>query len=89
MPGILIWPAAAWETAAGICLVLGIYPRLIALGLAGWCLLTASIFHRAWGDPVQFMHFFKNVTMAGAFFMLATMGMTGWSVMRPRIVSND
>lgn len=73
VPGLLVWPAALWELTAGACLVLGVLPRLVPFGLAGWCVLTAVIFHTAW-DPVQQMHFFKNMTMAGAFLLLASGG---------------
>lgn len=71
VPGILVWPAALWEMTAGVCLLLGLLPRLVTLGLVGWCLLTAAIFHRNWADGMQQMHFFKNITMAGAFAILA------------------
>ena len=39
--------------------------------LAGWCLLTALIFHRQFSDLDQLMNFFKNLTMAGGFLWLA------------------
>jgi len=38
---------------------------------AGWCLLTALIFHRQFSDLDQLMNFFKNLTMAGGFLWLA------------------
>ncbi|MDQ3560410.1 MAG: hypothetical protein M3453_14740 [Pseudomonadota bacterium] len=33
--------------------------------LAGFCILTAIVFHRAFGDPDQVIHFLKNVMIAG------------------------
>jgi putative oxidoreductase len=80
VPGALIWPAAAYEIIAGVFLLIGLGIRPLALLLAGWCLLTAAIFHMAWADQVQQMMFLKNMTMAGGFLMLAKTGSWGMSV---------
>jgi putative oxidoreductase len=79
VPGILIWPAAAWEIGGGILLLTGLLIRPLSILLAGWCLLTASIFHTAFGDPNQMVHFLKNMTMAGGFLILARAGAPGLS----------
>ena len=71
VPGMLVWPAACFEYAAGLCLFLGYWARPVAVLLAGWCLLTALIFHRQFSDLDQLMNFFKNLTMAGGFLWLA------------------
>jgi len=71
VPGMLVWPAACFEYAAGLCLFLGYRARPVAVLLAGWCLLTALIFHRQFSDLDQLMNFFKNLTMAGGFLWLA------------------
>lgn len=80
VPGILIWPAAAWEIGAGILLLIGLGTRALAVALAGWCLLTAFIFHTAFADLDQLMNFFKNVTMAGGFLLIAKTGASGQSL---------
>jgi putative oxidoreductase len=80
VPEILVWPAAIWEYAAGICFVIGYRIRPLAVLLAGWCLLTAVIFHTQFSDANQLMNFFKNVTMAGGFLLLAKGGSAGASV---------
>jgi putative oxidoreductase len=69
--GMLVWPAACFEYAADLCLFLGYRTRPVAALLAGWCLLTALIFHRQFSDLDQLMNFFKNLTMAGGFLWLA------------------
>jgi putative oxidoreductase len=69
--GTLVWPAACFEYAAGLCLLLGYWARPVAALLAGWCLLTALIFHRQFSDLDQLMNFFKNLTMAGGFLWVA------------------
>jgi putative oxidoreductase len=80
VPGVLIWPAAAWEIIAGIFLLIGLGIRPLALLLAGWCLLTATIFHVGWADQIQQLMFLKNMTMAGGFLMLAKTGSWAMSV---------
>jgi uncharacterized membrane protein YphA (DoxX/SURF4 family) len=63
--GVLVWPAAAWEIGGGVLLLIGLWARPLALLLAGWCLLTAIIFHTAFADQIMMMMFLKNMTMAG------------------------
>ena len=71
VPGKLVWPAACFEYAAGLCLFLGYRARPVAVLLAEWCLMTALIFHRQFFDLDALMNFFKNLTMAGGFLWLA------------------
>ena len=78
VPESLVWPAAAWEYGAGVLLMVGLYARPLSILLAGWCVLTAVIFHTRFSDLDQLMNFFKNMTIAGGFLMIA---MTGpWSI---------
>lgn len=80
VPGVLVWPAAAWEIGGGILLLIGLWTRPLALLLAGWCLLTALIFHTVFSDPMQMVNFLKNMAMAGGFLLLARTGAPGLSV---------
>src|SRR5215475_5204401 len=61
VPGILMWPAAAWEYIVGALLLVGLYLRQGSVLLAGWCVLTAVIFHTKFSDLDQLMNFFKNM----------------------------
>jgi hypothetical protein len=47
------------------------HTRWLAMVLAGWCLLTASIFHTELTDQEQRINFLKNLAMAGGFLVLA------------------
>ena len=78
VPEILVWPAAAWEYTAGMLLLVGFCIRPVAMLLAGWCVLTAVIFHTEWSNLDQLRNFLKNMTMAAGFLMLAKNG--SWSV---------
>lgn len=80
VPEMLVWPAAAWEYAAGVLLLVGFYIRPISLLLAGWCVITALIFHTKFSDLDQLMNFFKNMTMAGGFLVFAMNGSRGGSI---------
>lgn len=80
VPEILVWPAAAWEYAAGVLLLLGFHIRPVSVLLAGWCFLTAAIFHTQFSDLDQLMNFFKNMTMAGGFLIIAKSGLSGGSI---------
>ena len=80
VPAILVWPAAAWEFAAGALLFVGFYIRPVSVLLAGWCVLTALIFHTKFSDLDQLMNFFKNMTVAGSFLILAKHGSQGGSI---------
>jgi putative oxidoreductase len=80
--GVLIWPAAALEIGGGLMLVLGLWARPLALVMAAWCLLTASIFHTKFSDPTQMVMFLKNLTMAGGFLVLAKSGTVYFSIDR-------
>jgi putative oxidoreductase len=77
VPAILVWPAAAWEYAAGALLVVGFLVRPVSVLLAGWCVLTAVIFHTKFSDLDQLMNFFKNMTMAAGFVIFAAHGSAG------------
>ena len=81
VPGVLSWPAAAWELSAGLLLAIGLWIRPVSILLAGWCLLTAVIFHTAFSDQNQLVNFFKNMTMAGGFLLIARV--------QPNILSVD
>ena len=65
---------------AGALLLVGFHLRPVSVLLAGWCVLTALIFHTRFSDLDQLMNFFKNMTMAGGFLFIAKQGSWGGSV---------
>jgi putative oxidoreductase len=65
------------ELGGGLLVLFGLKTRWAAIGLSGYCWLTALFFHLA---ADQAIHFDKNIAMAGGFLMLAIYGAGAWSV---------
>ena len=80
LPAILAGPAAAFELAGGLAILLGWQTRLVALLLAGFCLVTAALFHNNFADQVQMIMFLKNLGLAGGFLTLYAHGGGGMSL---------
>jgi uncharacterized membrane protein YphA (DoxX/SURF4 family) len=74
LPGILFWPAVIFEIVGGLAILVGYQSRFAALALAGYCLLTALLFHSNLSDQIQLVMLLKNVAMAGGFLYLASLG---------------
>jgi len=66
--------AALIEVGGGLALILGYRVRVTATLLALFALATATIFHSAFADQNQMIHFFKNVAMAGGLLQVAAFG---------------
>ena len=64
LPEWLIWPALAFNLAAGALLLLGLWTRPLALLLAAYCAAT-SLFHLIPSDGWQMSIFVKNWAIAG------------------------
>ncbi len=79
MPAGLALPAAVFEIAGGIAIALGIFTRFFALLLAGFCLITAVLFHNNFADKLQAANFLKNVALAGGFLILFAQRHMMWS----------
>ncbi len=69
-----------WKSAADSPLLLGWQTRLSAFLLAGFCLVSALIFHADFGDPMQSILFMKNLAIAGGLLTLLANGAGAWSV---------
>jgi putative oxidoreductase len=74
VPGVLLPAVIATEVLGALAIILGWKTRVVAFLLAGFCLLTALIFHRNFADQMQMINFLKNVSMAGGFLVLAVHG---------------
>ena len=65
------------ELSGGLALLLGFQARLAALGLAGFSLITAFLFHGGAEDAINFM---KNMAMTGGLLFLMLHGAGKFSV---------
>ncbi len=80
VPSALALPAAAFELLAGLAILIGWQTRTVALILAGFCMVTAALFHRNFADQVQMVMFLKNLAMAGGFLTLFAHGAGAFSL---------
>lgn len=87
MPTVLAYLAGFFELAAGLAVLVGFQTRLASYLLAAFCLVTAFVFH---GSAINVPDFpeaanglltvfnqimmMKNITIAGAFLVLAAFG---------------
>ena len=74
LPQLAFAGAATIELLGGLALVLGYRTRLVALALAIFSILAALSFHSALADQNQFIHFFKNIAMAGGLLQVVAFG---------------
>lgn len=74
VPSALLPAVIATEILGSLAIVLGWKTRVVAFLLAGFSLLTAFIFHNNLADQTQMIMFFKNLSIAGGFLLLAANG---------------
>ncbi len=87
MPTLAYAAALFVELALPLALVLGVQVRVSAAALAPFSLVTAFGFHFEPGDRNQFIHFFKNMAIAGGLMQLVAsgggrLGVYGWLASR-------
>ena len=62
------------EVLGGLAIIIGWQTRIASFLLAGFCLLSALLFHNNLGDPNEMIQFMKNVALAGGFLFLTAHG---------------
>jgi putative oxidoreductase len=68
------------EVGGGILLILGFQTRIVALVLAIFTIAAALGFHNNLGDQGQFIHFFKNISIAGGLLQVVAFGAGACSI---------
>lgn len=74
LPQVGLAIAVIVELGGGLALVAGFRTRFVAAILALFSLATALAFHNHLADQNQFIHFFKNVAMAGGLLQVVAFG---------------
>ncbi|WP_425456237.1 DoxX family protein [Alteraurantiacibacter aquimixticola] len=74
LPELALVGAIVVEVIGGLALVLGYRTKAVAGVLALFSLATAIAFHADLADQNQFIHFFKNVAMAGGLAQVVAAG---------------
>lgn len=77
LPDWLVWPVAAFNLLAGVCLIAGFRLRELALVLAAYCLFTSWFHWELREDPWQVTIMVKNWAIAGGLLILASQGAGG------------
>jgi putative oxidoreductase len=91
-PMLLATLAALVEVLGGLMIVFGWQTRFAALGLLVYTLVAAYLFHDFWTMPEgaermnAMIHALKNLSVAGAFLMLAAVGAGRFSIDGPCIM---
>jgi putative oxidoreductase len=74
VPTALLPFVIALEILGSIAIIAGWQTRVVALLLAGFTLASGLLFHNNFADQIQMIMFFKNLSITGAFLMLAANG---------------
>jgi putative oxidoreductase len=80
VPGALLPLVILLELGGGLAVLLGWQTRISAVLLAGFCIVSALIFHANFGDQMQSILFMKNLAMAGGLLFLVAGGAGAWSL---------
>ncbi|MGO8077741.1 DoxX family protein, partial [Rhizobium leguminosarum] len=77
---LLAYVAVLFELLAGLAVLTGFQVRIAGLLLAAFCVFTGIAFHLPYASGTELVNilnqimFMKNITLAGAYILLATVG---------------
>jgi putative oxidoreductase len=74
VPGALLPLVIIAEVIGGLMVIVGFKTRIAAVGLAGFSIVSAILFHANFADQMQMGMFMKNVAIAGGFLLLFANG---------------
>ena len=74
VPGALLPLAIALEALGGLAIILGWQTKIASVALAGFCVVSAVMFHNDFSNQSEMIMFMKNVTIAGGFLLLIAHG---------------
>ena len=74
LPAFLAWPSIIFEIVLGLSMLVGYQARIMALLGAGFCIVSAVLYHFQPADQMQMTMFLKNFAIAGGFLMIFAHG---------------
>ncbi|MBB3408573.1 putative oxidoreductase [Rhizobium sp. BK316] len=83
---LLAYVAGLFELLAGLAVLTGFQVRIVGWLLAGFCVFTAVVFHLPYASGAELVNILnqimvmKNITLAGAYILLATVGAGAYSI---------
>ncbi|MBB2841049.1 DoxX family protein [Rhizobium sophoriradicis] len=83
---LLAYVAGLFELLAGLAVLTGFQVRIAGWLLAGFCVFTAVAFHLPYASGAELVNILnqimvmKNITLAGAYILLATVGAGDYSI---------
>lgn len=82
VPGMLLPLVIFVEIVGGVAVILGWQTRIMSAALAGFCVVSAVLFHANFADQTQMIMFMKNIAIAGGFLFLVANGSGPWAIDR-------
>lgn len=80
VPGMLLPLVILLEIGGGLLIIAGYQTKLVALALAGFCVVSAFVFHYQPAEQIQMILFMKNIAIAGGFLLLVAKGPGAYSI---------
>jgi putative oxidoreductase len=74
VPGVLLPLVILLEVAGPVAIILGWKTRWFAAAIAGFCIISALLFHSDFSDQGQMINFMKNVSISGGFLIIVAFG---------------
>ena len=80
VPSLFLPIVIALEIVGGLAIILGWKARIFSFLLAGFCMLSAIVFHSNFADQNEMINFMKNIAIAGGFLTITINGAGSFSV---------
>lgn len=80
VPAVLAWPVVLFEIIFGLALIAGFQTRIVAWGLAAFCVASGLLYHFDLGNQMQVTQLLKNLALAGGYLALGVAGAGAYSV---------
>ena len=74
VPGLLLPLVIVVEVVGALAVIVGWRIRWAAAALAGFCIISALLFHADLSDQSQMISFMKNISIAGGFLVIFAFG---------------